>query len=113
MKKNDVFEFTAPNGSDVQAVVIMDCGYTCLGYFDGFTTFTWLCYAQNRLFTYIEIYNPSTEYDENGEPYYKDNVEYEYGEIIAEYAVIPEYDDILEAYQHQLDMADDYASKEV
>ena len=35
-----------------------------------------------------------------------------YGEIISDYVIIPEYDAMLESYQHQLDMADDYASRE-
>lgn len=56
MRKNDVFTFTAPNGVEVTAVVI-DCLGTC-GFEEVEDSKHWdekyLCYAQNRLFYYIE-----------------------------------------------------------
>lgn len=85
MNKNDVFTFTAPNGVKVQAVVLdrsirIDC------YNDVETKY--LCYAQNRLFNYIEHYS-----FESMESTYDTT-------IIAEYAAIPEYDAMLEKYNN-------------
>ena len=99
MKKNEVFTFTAPNRVEVTAVVLESI-------FQGSGKNTLICYAQNRVFTYIEeSYRKNEETDE----WLKD---YSYGEVIVDYAVLPEYDNILEDYFHQLDLADDYASKE-
>lgn len=98
MKKNDVFTFTAPNGVEVTGVVtaiISSTKYQTVA----------LCYAQNRLFTFYE----HIAYDvESGEA----ESDYSYGEILVDYAVLPDYDKILEDYQHQLDIADNYASRE-
>ena len=102
MKKNDVFTFTAPNGVEVTAVCLdvthsFQCGEDTWYY-------EYFCYAQNRLF----IGSTYTVY-ENDE--YK---EYDFTQerIVVDYAVLPDYDAVLEDYWHQLDMADDYASKE-
>lgn len=98
MKKNDVFALTAPNGVEVTGVVtaiISSTKYQTVA----------LCYAQNRLFTFYE----HIAYDvESGEA----ESDYSYGEILVDYAVLPDYDKLLEDYQHQLDMADNYASRE-
>jgi hypothetical protein len=84
MKKNDVFTFTAPNGVGVTAVavaVISSSKYQTVA----------LCYAQNRLFTYYE----HIAYDvETGEP----NTDYNYGEVLVDYAILPDYDALLERY---------------
>jgi hypothetical protein len=64
MKKNDVFTFTAPNGVEVTAVVINELSYRVIA---GDATTTWLCYAQNRLFTYKMMQNLIKEFaDKNG-----------------------------------------------
>ena len=97
MKKNDVFTFTAPNGVEVQAVVIAviksevkeipDCGVI-----EDITTF--LCYAQNRLFTFIETDSSyEVEYEE-----YAHSIHSEYGKILADYAILPDYDELLARY---------------
>ena len=97
MKKNDVFTFTAPNGVEVTGVVtaiISSTKYQTVA----------LCYAQNRLFTFYE----HIAYDvESGET----ESDYSYGEILVEYAVLPDYDEMLENYQHQIDKVNDYADK--
>jgi hypothetical protein len=88
MKKNDIFTFIAPNGEEVTAVVLDkqlkrdDCILTIYWY---------LCYAQNRLFYYMERYFPDV-----------DKTEYEAGDTIVDYAVLPDYDDMLEAYSDHL-----------
>lgn len=98
MEKNDIFTFTTSDGVEVTAVVLDkqlrrdDCILTIYWY---------LCYAQNRLFYYIEKYFPDV-----------DKTEYEMGNTIVDHVVIPDYDAILENYQHQIDMANDYADKE-
>ena len=98
MRKNNVFTFTAPNGVEVTAVVVdIIASWYELG---GLKEIVYLCYAQNRLFTWKEeLFGSARNFSL-------------YGRVVAEYAVLPDYDEILEDYCHQLDMADDYASKE-
>jgi len=84
MKKNDIFTFTAPNGVEETAVVvaiISSSRYQTVA----------LCYSQNRLFTFYE----HIAYDvESGEA----ESDYSYGEILVEYAVLPDYDELLARY---------------
>lgn len=98
MKRNEIFTFTAPNGVEVIGVVtaiISSTKYQSVA----------LCYAQNRLFTFYE----HIAYDmETGDA----ESDYSYGEVLVDYAILPDYDAMLENYQHQIDMANDYASKE-
>lgn len=81
MKKNDVFTFTAPNGVEVTAVVIIE-----------WPVDTPIIYAQNR----IAFFNCAENH---------------IGGVLVDYAILPDYDRMLENYQHQLDMANDYADK--
>jgi hypothetical protein len=76
MKKNDIFTFTAPNGVEITAVVIDKV--PCTG---GVMTDTLYCYSQNRIFTYIETVGL-----------------HKYGEIIVDYAILPDYDEWLARY---------------
>jgi len=97
MKKNDVFTFTAPNGVEVTGVVtaiISSTKYQTVA----------LCYAQNRLFTFYE----HIAYDmETGDA----ESDYSYGEILVDYAILPDYDDMLEAYSdHLLTMAEEQSN---
>ena len=81
MKKNDVFTFTAPNGAEVTAVVVAEINHK----FNNTTQEeknSYLCYAQNRLFTIKAVYTPTS-------------INEEYGEIIVEYCILPDYDEIL------------------
>ena len=96
MKKNDIFTFTAPNGVEVTGVVVGTTGVQ-EDYF-GRQFLNHVCYAQNRLFTYNE---------------WIDIEQKMYGEVLVDYAILPNYDNVLEDYQHQLDIADDYASREL
>ena len=87
MKKNDVFAFTAPNGVEVTAVVIAEVAYE--------VDFKWaterfVCYAQNRLFTYEESHCIGD--------FMKEEPKSKYGEIIVDYAILPDYDKMLERY---------------
>ena len=93
MKKNDIFTFTAPNGVEVTAVVLsvskqfnnephtIQCEY--------------VCYSQNRLFTCKNIV--SISYPDIEKCEYCDR-KIEYGEVIVDYAVLPDYDAMLERY---------------
>lgn len=114
MKKNQIFEFTDSNGVVVTAVVI-DLE-TAVDPCDGSFRDQYLCYAQNRLFYYMHRYGHSKVFigDNGYESFYeeKDIDENVVGTIIVEYCIIPELDSLLEAHFHQLDMADDYASRE-
>ena len=86
MKKNDVFTFTAPNGVEVAAVVIAIISNS------KYQTIT-LCYAQNRLFTYYEhiAYDAETGDAES---------DYSYGEVVVDYAILPDYDEMLARYNN-------------
>lgn len=93
MQKGTIFEFTAPNGAEVLAVCI-DCVATNEARF-GITN-TFVCYGQNRLFTYIIDYVQLPIEVEEG------NIEYQlcetnprFGSVLCDYCVIPEYDEIL------------------
>lgn len=88
MKKNDVFTFTALNGVEVQAVVISLMKKTIIKDSHGFNSmfiYDWLCYAQNRLFTYMEISH-------------KKGINTRYGEVLVDYAILPDYDAMLDRY---------------
>ena len=82
MKKNDVFTFTAPNGVEVTGV----CLYPI---FKGTAVTIYVCYAQNRLFTMLE---ESTMTDKGIEKTMK------YHEVIVDYAILPDYDELLARY---------------
>lgn len=88
MKKNQIFTFTAPNGAEVTAVVIGDIFQNC-------AQRCFICYAQNRIFTYIE---ERWRKDETTNKWLKD---YSYGETLVDYCVLPEYDAMLEAEQQK------------
>ena len=101
MKKNDVFTFTAPNGEEVTAVVL-HVNMVHEGN-DGMM-FEHICYAQNRLFTYYVKYGdmPVESYNES-----LNRVAVDYqtvvltaacGEVIVDYAILPDYDAMLERY---------------
>lgn len=90
MKKNEIFTFTAPNGTEVTAICIKN-----MGTIGNMTQY--LCYGQNRLFTMNEFCSEWVE--ETGEAC-KD-VHIDYGEVIVEPVTIPDYDIILEDYYHQ------------
>lgn len=89
MKKNDVFTFTAPNGVEVTGIVIAILR-------DDRDDKWYLCYAQNRLFDYREV--------EGLLPIVN---------VYVDYAILPDYDSMLEDYFHQQDLANDYADKEL
>ena len=78
MKKNDVFTFTASNGAEVTGVVVaqIEAILDPETYYETIEDFVDLCYAQNRLFTYYR---------------YAKKIK----EILVEYCVIPEYDELL------------------
>ena len=78
MKKNDVFTFTAPNGTEVTGAVIDVVETT---YFTNLC----LCYAQNRIFYIFETIH-------------EDYVDRKVGETIVEYAILPAYDDAIEEF---------------
>ena len=97
MKKNDVFTFTAPNGVEVTAVVLDIISRSWkYAYTD---TLKYLCYAQNRLFTgsndVTDITNDALA--ENRK--YKDSA-FKQDEIIVDYAILPDYDAMLERYNN-------------
>lgn len=83
MKKNDIFIFTAPNGVEVTGIAI-----ELIDFIDDnghIEDYIWLVYAQNRLFSYFER-------------------EGRVGKIYVDYAILPDYDDMLEKYQRDIDM---------
>jgi len=87
MKKNDVFTFTAPNGVEVTAVVIaqVEVIFDPETYYETIEDWIDLCYAQNRLFTYYRQAKKIRE-------------------VLVDYAILPEYDSMLEEHQKDIDM---------
>lgn len=117
MKKNEIFTFTAPNGVEVTAVVIdIVKSETFRIPTSSATTITYLCYAQNRLFYYM-VTEETTKHLKEGvdesweEGLYYDNVPLEYirnvieitehTRILVDYCILPDYDAMLEDYQHK------------
>ena len=88
MEKNKTFEFYS-NGVMVTAVVVAIVSS------NKYQTIA-LCYAQNRLFTFYEHVTRNVETGET-------ESDYSYGEVIVNYAVLPEFDDILKAEQDTFD----------
>ena len=96
MKKNDIFTFTAPNGVEVTAVVISTVDATLPCKTDRYWTerrMLYICYGQNRLFTMTTKIEGKIFCKEVGNP--------EYGEIIVDYCIIPEYDEMLKTEQQR------------
>ena len=107
MEKHDVFEFTAPNGVVITAVVLDKTTHYAEST-DNYSA-TYLCYTQNRIFTYI--YTERTlpvciGQDEYGDDRfeYQDVKEYEFGKIIVDYAILPDYDELLKNFRPQEDV---------
>lgn len=93
MKKGTIFEFTAPNSAEVLAVCI-DCVATVEAG-SGITN-TFVCYGQNRLFTYLIDYtNLPIEVEEGVIEYQLCESNPRLGSTLCEYCVIPEYDEML------------------
>lgn len=89
MKKNEIFTFTAPNGTEVTAVCLKN-----MGTIDNMTQY--LCYGQNTLFTMNEFCSEWVE--ESGEACKDTHIEY--GEVIIEPVTIPYYDIVLEKHHY-------------
>lgn len=89
MKKNEILTFTAPNGVEVTAVVV-DTVSRNLNY-AGHSCITTLCYSQNRLFTWKQEFYAGECRASN------------YGEVIVDYCIIPEYDAMLDAEQQKFE----------
>lgn len=113
MKKHDIFEFTAPNGVAVTAVVLKVITMSECERTESSETWTtiYLCYAQNRIFLH-NVWR-RTEHVINADCPDEDNIDYYYAlkyyshdvettgyyqEIIADYAILPDYDELLERY---------------
>ena len=89
MKKNDVFTFTAPNGVEVTAVVIYKRNLN--RNFPNYVQYEYIAYAQNRLFTCTQMERVIDRENYNPSPI-------EYGHILVEYAILPDYDELLARY---------------
>ena len=105
MKKNDVFTFTAPNGVEVTGIVVDIVVEHEENGLDESLLDTYLCYAQNRIFYYKHHYGHCQELvscldDDEDYPIYKEvDVDKWYiDEIIVDYAILPDYDELLARY---------------
>lgn len=79
-----------PNGVVVTAIVVTVIGNTLV------------CYAQNRLFTVLEVEQEYMDFDPEFRRFEKCTAhDYFYQEIIVEYCVIPEYDSILNNIENE------------
>ena len=93
MEKNDVFEFTAPNGAEVTAVVVKVVEAIIPSKMDPCwpeRAIMYICYAQNRLFTMTAKIEGKVFIKSIGTP--------EYGEVLVDYCILPDYDKMLEDY---------------
>ena len=98
MKKHGVFTFKAPNGVEVTGIVIMKCGDVHEKGYGHYET-PYLCYAQNRLFTIKEVMEATRDdLDIKRGTAGAEFLSYEYGEIVVEYCVLPDYDEVLARY---------------
>lgn len=94
MQKGDIFEFTADNGVSVRAICLDRVDRQ--DYYDGSGYESYLCYAQNRLFYYIQ--NFTVEYNEDSlEP--ECTSTWELGNTLVDYCVIPEWDEVLKSLE--------------
>ena len=107
MEKGTIFQFTAPNGVEVTAVVlnvtarIDDCSDRLFCHH--------ICYGQNRIFDYFITYNRVPVVVDRNE-FGDDITEYQtivedstFGEILVDYCVIPAADEALEKYTNEQD----------
>ena len=78
----ELIKIETPNGVVINALLFKSFGHVNL------------CYAQNRIFTVLYVDNRDMRDPETGEC---GTEEYHYGEILVEYAVIPELDKEVEA----------------
>lgn len=117
MNKHDVFQFTAPNGVEVAAVCI-DCISNTLREYDDHLCCKYLCYAQNRLFTYFVEYcqEPvAIDQDEFGDDvfdYQTVVVESSYGEVIVDYAILPDFDEQLRKFTLNEEIMDTFSPED-
>ena len=119
MERNKIFTFTDPNGVEMIAVVVNLLSWEPDGeYYDTpYGTYTWLCYTQNKLFTYKETVSPEkvTPIDKPHFHFIASGERHicRYSRIIANNCILPDYDAKLEDYYHHIDMANDYSDREL
>ena len=94
MKKNEIFTFTAPNEIEVTAIVVTKLDNTYNEMEDSIYQ-EYLCYSQNRLFTYAETYQRKNAFTPEETTVTTESV---YGEILVDYCILPDYDAMLESY---------------
>ena len=95
MKKNDIFTFTAPNGVEVTAVVVTELSSSYNEDYDSIYK-EFLCYSQNRLFSYAETYQRENAFTPEERTQITESV---YGEVLVDYAILPDYDSLLDNYK--------------
>lgn len=99
MKQKDIFTCKTPIEVELTAIVVSVVWSTE-------NVVKYLCYSNNMLFYYIE----EKEYCyDNNETYWRGF----YNNTVISNVFIPEYDKLLEEYQHQLDKANNHSNKEV
>lgn len=89
MKKNDIFTFTAPNNfkEEVGIVVsILDKDKSKI---------IFLCYGQNKLFTYYELQDDFNEIGQLERYFF-------YGKTLADNAILPDCDAIINQYYQDI-----------
>lgn len=93
MNKGDIVEIKSPNEVTITAIVL-DCISTAETRFGILNTY--LCYSQNRLFTYsIEYYQEWIQTEEDKFEYQFCEHNHKFGSIICEYCIIPGLDEVL------------------
>lgn len=95
MKKYDVFTFTAPDGAEVTAAVVAELCSTHDD-IDDSLFIEYLCYSQNRLFTYGEKYQRENACTPEEKVLTTEKM---YGKVLVNYCIIPGYDALLRVEQ--------------
>jgi len=119
MKRNDIFTFTAPNGVEVTAVCldVLTPDYCQTPESETWLT-KYLCYAQNKVFYYQECREIKKIIDDDYQSYLytleEEDIDYYYALkyhshkkesithdviILVDYAILPDYDDMLQRYE--------------
>lgn len=97
LTKGKVFEIKAPNGAIIKAVVLHEQDMMVSDYDDHDCHTQYTCYSQNRIFLLHEYITSDWEVDPGAgkKVLLPDQYDYEFGDTIVDYAVIEEYDILL------------------
>lgn len=95
MERGEIFEFINDNGTTIKAVCLSQSTRTGDTIEDGDYN-SYVCYAQNKLFYIIQTFHVEWMSDS---PVPNVTEEWEEGNTLVNYCLIPEFDEILKNYE--------------